>query len=110
MSIEKLERALSVRQPFAHFIIMGEKRFEYRSRRCHIRGRVYVYAGKNVAELDGDDWDLPRGLIIGSVEIVDCRVADPRGFAWILANPRRYDKPLRQYGIPQPGFFKPRLR
>ncbi len=43
----KINRALSIRQPYAEWIMTGEKPIEYRSRRTHIRGRVYIYAAKN---------------------------------------------------------------
>lgn len=35
-------RALSIRQPFAELILLGQKPIEYRSRPTNIRGRVYL--------------------------------------------------------------------
>ena len=44
--IEVLDLALSIRQPYVEMILTRKKRIEYRSRRTHVRGRVYLYAGK----------------------------------------------------------------
>jgi hypothetical protein len=103
-------RALSIRQPLSEQILLGKKTEEYRSRPTHIRGRVYLYAGKKVTLADDfpdeDAQRLPRGMIVGSVEIVDCR-ENKDGFAWGLARPRRYRNPLVPRGVPQPGFWHP---
>ena len=110
MPREILKRALSIRQPFSEQILLGKKKEEYRSRRTHIRGRVYLYAGKTIARIDGFTKEkaeaLPRGVIVGSVEIVGCH-EDEDCFAWELANPMRYRRPLVPRGVPQPGFWFP---
>ena len=107
---EILTRALSIRQPFVEQILLGEKTEEYRSGRTHIRGRVYLYAGKRLAPVDGypeeEAQHLPRGVIVGSIAIVDC-LEGKDCFAWELARPRRYRKPLVALGVPQPGFWHP---
>jgi len=76
-------RALSIRQPWAELIILGQKIIEVRSQRTNIRERVYIYAGRNKIEAEeeariaakfGIDVDgLPRGVLVGTVEIVGCR-------------------------------------
>jgi hypothetical protein len=110
MPREMLLRALSIRQPLSELILLGEKTEEYRKGRTHIRERVYLYPGKKVAFVDGfpeEEADsLPRGVIVGSVEIVGCH-EDEDGFAWELARPMRYLSPLVPHGTPQPGFWKP---
>jgi ASCH domain len=107
---EILKRALSIRQPLSEQILKGEKTEEYRSRRTHIRGRVYLYAGKKLALVDEFPNEkarlLPRGLIVGSVEIVGCH-EEKDFFAWELAKPRRYREPMIAQGVPQPGFWHP---
>jgi hypothetical protein len=116
MARERLERALSIRQPFSEMILTGKKPEEYRTRRTHIRGRVYLYAGK-VADSGVRGFPdeklrlLPRSMIVGSVEIVGCfQSKKHKGyFAWKLAKPRRYRAPLKARGVPQPGFWKPKL-
>jgi hypothetical protein len=109
-SREILTRALSIRQPLVELILLGEKTLEFRSIRTHMRERVYLYAGKKLAIVEGfpegEAELLPRGVIMGSVEIIDC-YEDEEGFAWDLANPIRYTTPLKPKGTPQPGFWHP---
>ena len=114
MTVEVLKRALSIRQPLSGLILTGEKREEYRSGLTHIRERVYLYAGKQLATVDDfpdeEAQALPRGAVVGSVEIVGCHWDNKRDcFAWELANPMRYPKPLVPKGVPQPGFWHPRF-
>lgn len=105
-------RALSVRQPFAEQILAGEKQIEYRSIRTHIRGRVYIYASKAPGDADSYEEagyeieDLPRGMLVGTVELVDC-IGEDSEFEWHLANPERLRPPLSVNGMPQPVFFWP---
>ncbi|NJM10413.1 MAG: ASCH domain-containing protein [Bdellovibrionaceae bacterium] len=104
-------RAISIQQPFVEMILNGKKKYEYRSRQTHIRGRVYLYASKNKARLieHGHGVDrFARGVIVGSVEIVDCREFD-RGdyFGYKLRRPKRYKKHLKPKFQPQPCFFFP---
>jgi hypothetical protein len=110
---ETLKRALSIQQPLSELTLTGEKTEEYRSRRTLIRERVYLYAGKKFKK-DVPDFPsekaalLPRGVIVGSVEIVGCREDEEKDcFAWELAKPRRYREPLVPHGVPQPGFWHP---
>lgn len=81
-------KAFTVYQPYAHAIVAGAKHYETRPRRTHIRGRVAVHAGRldevqatkhltngefwAVLEAAGGGGNLPRGAVIGTVEIVDC--------------------------------------
>jgi len=41
-------RALTIRQPWATLIALGEKRLETRGRRTHIRGELAIHAGKEI--------------------------------------------------------------
>jgi len=124
-------RALSVRQPWAELIILGHKTIEVRSRRTNIRERVHLYAGKNRIEADeeariaaefGIDVDgLPRGKLVGTVEIVGCRPLDVDDslaacfkidqadgfFAWLLLRPERAQNLQAPKKHPQPVFFNP---
>lgn len=105
-------RALSVRQPYAELILSGKKKIEYRSRRTHIRGRVYIYAGKmpgdpdDFADLGLEPGDLPAGFLVGTVEIVDCSGGDG-DFEWHLRKPERLPRPRRPKNRAQPVFFNP---
>ena len=115
MAREELKRALSIRQPHSELILIGRKKTEYRGRLTHIHGRVYLYAGKKFDTgfkgiTDESIELLPRSVIVGSVEIIDCLKSRkyPGYFEWKLAKPRRYRKPLKPMGgVPQPGFWRP---
>jgi hypothetical protein len=98
-------RAISVRQPWAHAILHLGKDVENRPMRTHFRGRILIQAALRVErdealrfKLDPDD--LPTGVIVGSVEIVDCvrnsksRWADRGQWHWLLKNPRVLTKPI----------------
>ncbi len=125
-------KALSIRQPWAELILRGEKTVEARpmrtAKRCE---RVYIYAGKNRVDADdeariaaehGIDVDsLPRGVIVGTIEIVGCEPLKPAharaacfevteetgGYAWLLKAPRREADLRTPTGHPQPSFFTP---
>lgn len=116
-------RALSLRQPYAWLIATARKRIEYRSWPTKIRERVLIYASLRSGDAfeehalavefgltDAELADLPRGVIVGYVEIVDChRIDDYLGFGWHLAQPVQFRRPIavpagRQ---PTPGFWFP---
>lgn len=105
-------RALSIRQPFAEQILAGDKTIEYRSKRTHLRECVYIYASKAPADaLSYEEAgytvsDLPRGVVVGTIELVDC-TGEEGNFEWHLANPKRLNPPREVEGMPQPGFFWP---
>jgi hypothetical protein len=107
-------RAISIQQPFIEEILRGIKKFEYRSRPTKIRGRVYLYASSRVRE-DGnwkrigrDPDDVPRAVIVGSVEIVDCvYFPDKQCYGYKLENPKRYESHSKPDNHPQPCFFFP---
>lgn len=90
-------KAISIRQPFVEQILTGSKVREYRSRVCHVRGRVLVHASRSVnaehfAEVVAAD--LLCGGLLGSVEVVGCEPDPENGFAWLLANAIRFAEPL----------------
>jgi len=118
---------LGVQQPWVELILRGTKTVEIRSQSTRVRGPIYLYASQRVSALAAaaeaarthalDPATLPRGLLVGTVEIVAARPATPadahaaclpelpqRGrFAWELRHPRRFARPLpialRPYGI-----------
>ncbi len=109
---DKTRRTLSIRQPYAEEIMLGIKKEEYRSIPTNIRGRVYIYASNTLDDVTGKtkgtkNKDLPRGVIIGSVEIVGCYGSKSEGYAWTLANPERLLKPVKPVKQPQPVWFYP---
>jgi len=114
MTEPKLNRAISIRQPYVEMILRGIKKAEYRSKLTHVRGQVYLYASlkpgneKYYAKLGVVPGTLPTGLIVGTVEIIDCKYRLWYGdYQWILANPKRLKTPIKPERQPQPVFFKP---
>ncbi len=106
-------KALSIRQPWAWMILHGGKDIENREWPTRFRGRVLIHASKGMTR---DEWEIawefahnsgagakasemsltcdniPRGGIVGSVEIVDCVMhSDSRWFCgsygFVLRNP-----------------------
>ena len=109
-------RAISIQQPFVEQILLGKKKNEYRSFPTKIRGRVYLYASLKPRTDQMSAWkklgcepgDLPSGVIVGSVEIADCKyLEDSDDYAFMLKNPKRYKKHLKPDNRPQPCWFFP---
>ena len=101
-------KAISVRQPWAWAILHAGKDIENRSWNTHYRGELLIHAS---ATLDREHlgWpkrirlpdllDLPRGAIVGIVELVDV-VEKSRSkwffgpYGFVLAKPRPLSKPV----------------
>ena len=112
-------RALSIRQPHAEAIMRGVKKIEYRSRPTKIRGRIQIYASLwrysadeesemladyRIKNVSSDD--LPRGVLIGTVELIDCTAGDGE-FEWHLRKPERAKRLRKPNKHPQPVWFNP---
>ena|GEM_PF-1158379 len=108
-------RALSIRQPHAEAILRGVKMIEYRSGPTKIRGRILIYASlgrysaKDESAMMADYGigdvgcgDLPRGVLVGSVELFDCVGGD-----WHVRKPERAEKLVQPTKQPQPVWFYP---
>ena len=109
---EILNSAFSVHQPFAEQIMLGAKKFEYRSVKTNRRDRVYVYASwrndlQAYEAMNQKPGDFPNGVIVGTVEIVDCTLNPNGGYKWHLANPKRLPKPIKPDHKGQPVWFIP---
>lgn len=68
-------RALSIKQPYPHYIFHSGKDVENRDWPTRGRGWFLVHAGVSKSEIDKyDDQEmaLPRGGIVGVARIVDC--------------------------------------
>jgi len=80
-------KAITIKQPWATLIALGEKRFETRSWQTKYRGEIAIHAGKTVdkdalnevaimAALSkhgiNSHKELPTGAVIATVELVDC--------------------------------------
>ena len=91
-------KGLTIRQPYAHLIVIGEKRVENRSRQTAHRGPVVIHAGKArdcVTQNDLERYpDMAFGALVGCAELVAClRMVDldtgnvPSRFAWVGRDP-----------------------
>jgi len=104
----KTTRALSLRQPYAELIMLGWKDVEYRGRATKVRGRIAIYASLSKEGLEeAEEFQLnpdqvPRGVIIGTVELHDCDDGE-----WKLRDPTRFAKPIKPTAHPQPVWFYP---
>jgi len=115
-------KAISVRQPWAEYIIGHGKDVENRTWETDYRGPLLIHAGKAWGPGCGPHWDpydttrlivrgrcgapdLPpeafvRSAIIGQVDMVDCTFGYPSKWAelyschWVFANPRRWADPV----------------
>ncbi|WP_437192100.1 ASCH domain-containing protein [Planctomicrobium sp. SH527] len=84
---DEQQLGLSIQQPWAELILQGVKVIEIRNLPTRIRGRVYLYASKRFSSLPCtqqvcDDYNLvreslPRGCIVGTIEVLDCRASRP---------------------------------
>ena len=98
-------KAISIRQPYAHCVVTGEKPVENRTRPTQHRGLLLIHAAKVMTVTDCDrvddlaktalpHEDLERGGIIGVVELVDVVEAHRSRwfsgpFGYVLRNARR---------------------
>ena len=113
-------KALSIRQPWAGAILAGLKTIETRTWATAYRGPLLIHAGKKPMDRETalatahwaqgtpDVWG--HGLILGRVELLDCRPmvpADevaagcefyPGAVAWVLANPVILPEPWEYKG------------
>ncbi len=123
-------RALTIRQPYAGLIAIGEKTVENRSAMTSLRGEVAIHAGK-ATEVEELEWQLRMGVVgpftvLGAVlavaDLVGCHTADqtsqipccrPYGLRIYndrpavhlqLANVRQLSRPVECRG--QLGFWK----
>lgn len=107
-------KALSIRQPWAELIMRGIKTVEFRSRPTMVRGRIHIYAALGrcdpqdeadiAADYGIDVAGLPRGVIVGTVELFDCD-----GDEWLLRNPERAKELRKPDNHPMPVWFTPFL-
>lgn len=68
-------KALSIKQPYPHYIFHQGKDVENRDWPTRGRGWFVVHAGVSKSEIDKDDPEesaMPRGGVVGMARIVDC--------------------------------------
>lgn len=123
--------ALGIQQPWAELILRGIKTVEVRSLPTQIRGTIYLYASKKPSSLAAahtaceaqriDVDALPKGLLVGTVEILGSRPCTPADaaascvpanlltdqHAWVLGHPQRFREPLTVRFLPYGVWFYP---
>lgn len=110
--LKGVRRALSIRQPYAEQIMRGSKRIEYRTQPTKVRERVYIYASLtpgdegDLRRMKAQPGDFPSGVLVGTVEIVDC-TGQPGNYEWHLRSPVRLPETVRPSRKPQPTWFFP---
>jgi hypothetical protein len=88
----------------------GRVNVEYRSGPTKVRERIYIYASATATDHERQDAKalgldlnaLPRGVLIGTVELVDCD-----GGQWYVKSPQRLDRPLKPERRANPVWFYP---
>lgn len=130
-SLDQDQLALGIQQPWAELILRGLKTIEVRSQPTQVRGRIYIYASRKPSSLPAAMVaierhalsldDLPKGLLLGSVEVIGsrpCTAADSVAagipadvlagrHAWLLATPERFPKPVPVRFLPFGVWFYP---
>ena len=118
------EPVLTVRQPWASAIFNAGKDIENRVWATSYRGRLWIHAGLATARAQPDCWadkyglwlppePLPRGAIIGSVDLVDVvrnpssPWALPRHYHWVLRRPMLLVRPVKWDGRLGLTFIRP---
>jgi len=101
-------KCLSIRQPYAGLILSGQKPVEFRCWPTKYRGPLFI-ASSQTPERDHEFFspDLPRGAILGCVDLVDCLPLDDAGnildaaddpdfveFGFILEHPKTLIRPI----------------
>jgi hypothetical protein len=100
-------KAITIHQPWASMIALGEKTIECRSWRTHHRGPLLICASNKKPPLF-EGYRPPYGLALAVVDVVDCRLLVREdmaaagmvpedwpyvegGYGWILANAKEIE-------------------
>ena len=123
--------AFGIQQPWAELILRGIKTIEVRRLPVRPGGTIYLYASKTASRASyairaAEDHDLeieklPRGVLVGTVEIAECRPALPEDAAaacvpaeilvgmnaWVIDRVHRMDPPQPIRNPPYGMWFYP---
>jgi len=123
--MSQMERALSIRQPWAELILQGRKTIEVRTWETDYRGPFWLHTGKTAdigLERSFAVFDPPRGAFVGRITLEEISPIDaqrwerwrgqhldsgryqPGLFAWHLSSAERLRQPLAAPG--QLGLFR----
>ncbi len=107
MKAEREIRGISLTQPWAQLVVLGQKQYETRSWKTPYRGLLAIHASKSVpgwakrlcqtdpmfVSVLGTYWaakPLPLGAIIGTVQLVDCEPITDEMEYFLLAKERAF--------------------
>lgn len=65
-------KALSLREPWASWVVDGRKSIEIRTWKTNYRGELFIHASKTIDKRVTKRKDFDLGYIIGKVDLVDC--------------------------------------
>lgn len=71
-------KVLTIKQPWATLIMLGDKRYEFRTWKTKYRGDLLIHAGKGIDKEAMKRLEkylpveIPLGKILGQVKITDC--------------------------------------
>ena len=123
--------AFGIQQPWAELILRGIKTIEIRRLPVRPGGPIYLYASKqpsqaayaiSAAETHGLEIEnLPRGVLVGTIEVSECRPATPedgaaacvpeefllRRNAWVIGRATRLESPQPILNTPFGMWFYP---
>lgn len=123
--------ALSIQQPWAELILRNIKSIEIRTVSTKIRGTVYLYSSRQFSSLhcareaicvyNLDEETMPRGCLVGMVDILDCRPSRPEDapfacvpeeflhgtYSWVLGNAVRCPQMWPVRYLPYGPWFYP---
>ena len=104
-------KVITLKQPWATLVVLGIKKYEFRSWKTNYRGKILIHAGKSIDRdainrLKNLNLEYPTSKILGEVEIIDCLELNKKlnkkiieenptiyghkeertGYAWVLIN------------------------
>jgi hypothetical protein len=110
-------KALSIKNPWAWWIVHGGKDVENRTWKTNYRGRLLIHVSSRLdnsafynypifysSQYPHYEYKKHCGMIIGTVELYDCiensesKWAEPDMWHWLLRNPISFEKPIPAKG------------
>lgn len=93
--IERPKKGLLIRQPYASMVVRGEMPLKWMGKSTQYRGKVCICSTLTPATEEGaDDDKFPKGVALGTVEIVDV-VKSGDKWMWETRNPHEFKKPKK---------------
>lgn len=123
--------AFGIQQPWAELILRGIKTIEIRRLPVRPGGPIYLYSSKKASKASyairaardhGLEFEnLPRGVLVGTIEVIECRPATPQDVtaacvpedflhrmnAWVIGRATRLESPQPILNPPFGMWFYP---